>query len=193
MTHLSRLAEEMIIFNSNDYRYISISDKFSTGSSIMPQKKNPDIFELIRGKTASSYAALQAMLILMKALPLAYDKDLQEDKRISFEAIDDVNFCIEMAEANLKAITWNENRLKEACKSGFIDATDFSDYLVKKGVAFRDAHRMVGELVLLCEKENKTLSDLSLEEINAICDNKVADDIYEQISLEACVKNRKLL
>ena len=193
MTHLSRLAEEMIIFNTNDYRYITISDQFSTGSSIMPQKKNPDIFELIRGKSASTYGALQAMLSLLKALPLAYDKDLQEDKRISLGTIDDVNFCIEMAEANIKAITWNEKRLLEACKGGFIDATDFSDYLVKKGVAFRDAHKMVGELVLLCEKENKTLSELSLDVINKICDGKVEKDIYEAISLEACVKARKLI
>ena len=193
MTHLSRLAEEMIIFNSNDYRYITISDKYSTGSSIMPQKKNPDIFELIRGKTASSFGALQAMLSLLKALPLAYDKDLQEDKRISLNEIDDVNFCIEMAEANIKAITWNEKRLLDACKDGFIDATDFSDYLVKKGVSFRDAHRMVGEMVLLCEKDNKTLSELSLDEINEVCGGKVEKDIYEKISLENCVRARHLI
>ena len=193
MTHLSRLAEEMIIFNTNDYQYITISDKFSTGSSIMPQKKNPDIFELIRGKSASSIASSQAMLTLLKALPLAYDKDLQEDKRISFEVIDDVNFCIEMAEANIKEITWNEKRLLDACKGGFIDATDFSDYLVKKGVAFRDAHKMVGELVLLCEKENKVLSELTLDEINKICEGKVEIDIYDSISLEACVKARRLV
>lgn len=193
MTHLSRLAEEMIIFNTNDYKYITISDKFSTGSSIMPQKKNPDIFELIRGKTASSYGSVQAILSLLKALPLAYDKDLQEDKRISFEVIDDVNCCIEMAGLNIKNITWNEERLIEACKGGFIDATDFSDYLTKKGVPFRDAHKMVGELVLLCEKQNKTLSELSLDEINKICDNKVEKDIYDKISLLSCVKSRNLI
>ena len=193
MTHLSRLAEEMIIFNTNDYRYITISDKFSTGSSIMPQKKNPDIFELIRGKSARSIGALQSILTLMKALPLAYDKDLQEDKKISFDIIDDVNSSIEMAELNIKNITWNEKRMIEACKGGFIDATDFSDYLVKKGIAFRDAHRMVGELVLFCEKENKTLSNLTLEEINKVCDNRVEKDIYEKISLTNCIKSRKLL
>ena len=193
MTHLSRLAEEMIIFNSNDYRYITISDEFSTGSSIMPQKKNPDIFELLRGKTASTYGALMSILSLMKGLPLAYDKDLQEDKRISIDVIEDVNRSIEIANLNIMNIKWNEDRLREACLTGFIDATDFSDYLTKKGVPFRDAHRMVGELVLLCEKDNKKLSELSIEEINKICDNKVGNDIYEKISLENCVKSRKLI
>lgn len=193
MTHLSRLAEEMIIFNSNDYRYITISDEFSTGSSIMPQKKNPDIFELLRGKTSSTYGALMSILSLMKGLPLAYDKDLQEDKRISIDVIEDVNRSIEIANLNIMNIKWNEDRLREACLTGFIDATDFSDYLTKKGVPFRDAHRMVGELVLLCEKDNKKLSELSIEEINKICDNKVGNDIYEKISLENCVKSRKLI
>ena len=193
MTHLSRLAEEMIIFNSNDYRYITISDEFSTGSSIMPQKKNPDIFELLRGKTATTYGALMSILSLMKGLPLAYDKDLQEDKRISIDVIEDVNRSIEIANLNIMNIKWNEDRLREACLTGFIDATDFSDYLTKKGVPFRDAHRMVGELVLLCEKDNKKLSELSIEEINKICDNKVGNDIYEKISLENCVKSRKLI
>ena len=191
MMHLSRLSEEIIIFNTDDYRYITISDKFSTGSSIMPQKKNPDMAELIRGKVGRVYGSLVSMLTTMKALPLAYNKDMQEDKEVSFDAMDNAIHSVELMNGMLKNIEWNKENMEEACLSGFINATDVADYLVKKGVAFRDAHHMVGELILICEEKNLSLNDLDIGTYNKICGNVVSDDIYEEISLETCVKNRK--
>lgn len=191
MLHLSRLSEEIIIYNSNDYNYITISDKYSTGSSIMPQKKNPDIAELIRGKTGRVYGTLIQLLTTFKSLPLSYNKDMQEDKEFSFDAMDTANVCIKEMAGMLKNITFNKEIMKNSCLKGFINATDVADYLVKKGIPFRDAHKMVGELTLLAEEKNLTLSDISLEEYNKICNNVVSSDIYEKISIETSVKDRK--
>lgn len=187
--HLSRLSEEIIIWNSNEYRFVTISDAYSTGSSIMPQKKNPDIAELIRGKTGRVYAALMGLLTTMKGLPLAYNKDMQEDKELSFDAMDTVKHSVHLMGAMLSGITWNKARMEASAKNGFTNATDVADYLVRKGVPFRTAHGIVGELVLLCEKKGCALDDLSLSEYQEIC-NDIDEDIYEAISLETCVKNR---
>lgn len=191
MMHLSRLSEEIIMWNSNEYRFITISDEYSTGSSIMPQKKNPDIAEIIRGKTGSAYGSLMSLLTIMKSLPLAYNKDMQEDKINTFMPIKSVNDSIYLMALLLSNMEFNKEVMEKSCLSGFINATDVADYLVKKSIPFRTAHSMVGELVLYCEKYNKNLENLSLEEYNKICDNKVDNDIYEQISLMASVKNRK--
>lgn len=188
--HLSRLSEEIIIWNTNEYRFVTISDAYSTGSSIMPQKKNPDIAELIRGKTGRVYAALMGLLTTMKGLPLAYNKDMQEDKEGAFDAMETVCHSLELMTGMLKSMTWNKARMEASAKNGFTNATDVADYLVGKGVPFRDAHGIVGELVLLCEQKGCALDDLSLAEYRAVCD-KISEDIYEAISLETCVKNRK--
>ena len=193
MMHLSRLSEEIIIWNSDDYKYIALSDKYSTGSSIMPQKKNPDIAELIRGKTGVVYGSLMSVLSTMKSLPLTYNKDLQELNQTSFAAINNTNSSISLMSEMLKEITFNKEIMKKASNKGFINATDVADYLVKKGVAFRDAHRMVGELVLLCEEKKLTLDELDLKDYNKICKGYVKKDIYENINLLTCIKNRKCI
>ena len=193
MMHLSRLSEEIIIWNSDDYKYITLSDKFSTGSSIMPQKKNPDIAELIRGKTGTIYGALMSVLSTMKSLPLTYNKDLQELNQIYFSSIKNANESIFIMSEMLKEIIFNKNIMEKSSYKGFINATDVADYLVKKGVPFRDAHHMVGELVLLCEEKNLTLDELSLNDYNKICKNYVKKDIYENINLRTCVNNRKCI
>ena len=193
MMHLSRLSEEIIIWNSDDYKYITLSDKFSTGSSIMPQKKNPDIAELIRGKTGIIYGTLMSVLSTMKSLPLTYNKDLQELNQIYFSSIKNANESIFIMSEMLKEIIFNKNIMEKSSYKGFINATDVADYLVKKGVPFRDAHHMVGELVLLCEEKNLTLDELSLNDYNKICKNYVKKDIYENISLRTCVNNRKCI
>lgn len=188
--HLSRLSEEIIIWNTNEYRFISIDDSYSTGSSIMPQKKNPDIAELIRGKTGRVYAALFSLLVTMKGLPLAYNKDMQEDKELSFDSIDTVNACLRLMDGMLKGIKFNKDIMLESAKGGFTNATDAADYLVKKGVAFRDAHGIIGNLVLYAEKNNKSLDELSLEEFKKVSD-VFEEDIYENIDLYNCVNKRK--
>lgn len=190
--HLSRLSEEIIIWNTNEYRFVTISDAYSTGSSIMPQKKNPDIAELIRGKTGRVYGALQSLLVTMKGLPLAYNKDMQEDKEMAFDAMDTVRHSVVLMTGMLKSMQWNKERMEASAKNGFTNATDVADYLVRKGVPFRTAHGLVGELVLLCEKKNCALDDLSIEEFRSVCD-KIDGDIYDAISLETCVNNRKTL
>jgi argininosuccinate lyase len=190
--HLSRLSEEIIIWNTNEYRFVTISDAYSTGSSIMPQKKNPDIAELIRGKTGRVYGALQSLLVTMKGLPLAYNKDMQEDKEMAFDAMDTVRHSVVLMTGMLKSMQWNKERMEASAKNGFTNATDVADYLVRKGVPFRTAHGLVGELVLLCEKKNCALDDLSIEEFRSVC-NKIDEDIYDAISLETCVNNRKTL
>lgn len=191
MMHISRMSEEFIIWNSDEYRYIKISDKYTTGSSIMPQKKNPDICELMRGKSAQVFGSLLSMLTLMKALPLAYNKDMQDDKAISLPSINTALDSMEILNDLLLNIEFDKEKLKNSCLTGFINATDVADYLVSKDTPFRDAHEMVGKLVLYAEKNKKTLNDLTLEEFNSICDGKIKDDIYSKISLETVVKNRK--
>lgn len=192
MMHLSRFSEEIIIWNSNEYQFVSIDDGFSTGSSIMPQKKNPDIAELVRGKTGRIYASLTSILTSMKGIPLAYNKDMQEDKELTFDAIDTVKGCLRLFDGMMKTITFNYDRMEDSAKNGFTNATDAADYLVNHGVPFRDAHGIVGQLVLLCIEKNISLDDLSLEEYKAISP-VFENDIYEAISMETCVKKRNTL
>jgi len=189
MMHLSRFSEEIIIWNSNEYRFVEIDDSYSTGSSIMPQKKNPDIAELVRGKTGRVYGALTSLLTTMKGLPLAYNKDMQEDKELSFDAIDTVKGCIALFTGMLDTMSFNKDAMESSAKNGFTNATDAADYLVNKGVAFRDAHGIVGQLVLFCIDKGIALDDMTLEEYKAISD-VFEEDIYEAISLETCVKKR---
>ena len=189
MMHLSRLSEEMIIWNSNEYRFIELDDTYATGSSIMPQKKNPDIAELIRGKTGRVYGALTTMLTVMKGIPLAYNKDMQEDKEMTFDAIDTTKSCIHLMAGMLASTTFNSDRMAKSARGGFTNATDAADYLVRKGVPFRDAHSIIGRLVLTCIEKDIAMDDLTIDEWKAECD--VFDsDIYEAISLGTCVEQR---
>ncbi len=189
MMHLSRFSEEVIIWNSNEYGFIELDDSFSTGSSIMPQKKNPDIAELVRGKTGRVYGALMALLTTMKGLPLAYNKDMQEDKEMSFDAIDTVTNCITLFDGMISTMKFNKSVLEKSAMNGFTNATDAADYLVKKGVPFRDAHGIIGKLVLTCIEKNKAILDMSLDELKEISD-VFENDVYEAISLKTCVNNR---
>ena len=187
--HLSRLSEEIIIWNTDDYRFVEMDDTYSTGSSIMPQKKNPDIAELIRGKSGRVYGSLISLLTTMKGLPLAYNKDMQEDKEMSFDAIDTVKSLIKLMSGMLSSMKFNHERMAKSARGGFTNATDAADYLVKKNVAFRDAHEIVGRLVLYGIENNKALDDFTLEEfknISEVFDN----DIYDAISLKTCVEKR---
>ena len=189
MMHLSRFSEEIIIWNSNEYRFIELDDAYSTGSSIMPQKKNPDIAELVRGKTGRVYGALMSILTTMKGIPLAYNKDMQEDKELTFDAIDTTKGCIALFTGMIDTMTFNKEIMAESAKSGFTNATDAADYLVNHGVPFRDAHGIIGQLVLTCIDKNISLDELPLEEYKAICD-VFEEDIYEAISLKTCVEKR---
>lgn len=189
MMHLSRFSEEVIIWNSNEYQFVEIDDAYSTGSSIMPQKKNPDIAELVRGKTGRVYGALNALLVSMKGIPLAYNKDMQEDKEWAFDAIDTARHCLTLFTGMLETMQYHKDRMKESARHGFTNATDVADYLVNHGVAFRDAHGIVGRLVLLCIEKNIALDDLPLEEYRKISD-VFEEDIYEAISLKTCVNRR---
>lgn len=189
MMHLSRFSEEIIIWNTNEYQFVEIDDAYSTGSSIMPQKKNPDIAELVRGKTGRVYGALMSILTTMKGLPLAYNKDMQEDKELTFDAIDTVKGCLALFNGMLSTIRFNKERMEDSAKNGFTNATDAADYLVMKSVPFRDAHSIVGRLVLFCIEQDKSLDDMTLEEYQAISPVFEAD-IYEAISLETCVNKR---
>lgn len=189
MMHLSRFCEEIIIFNSNEYRFVEIDDTFSTGSSIMPQKKNPDIAELIRGKTGRVYGALISLLTTMKGIPLAYNKDMQEDKELSFDAFDTVNNCIHLFTGMIATIKFNKEVMEKSAMNGFTNATDAADYLVKKGMPFRDAHAVIGRLVLYCIENNKAIHELKLLELKSICD-MFDMDVYDEISLETCVEKR---
>ncbi|MCR4922686.1 MAG: argininosuccinate lyase [Lachnospiraceae bacterium] len=189
MMHLSRFCEEIIIWNSDEYKFIEIDDAFSTGSSIMPQKKNPDIAELIRGKCGRVYGALNSLLVTMKGIPLAYNKDMQEDKELSFDAMDTVKSCLHLFNEMLGSITFNKERMEKSAKEGFTNATDAADYLVSKGVPFRDAHEIIGELVLFCIAEGKCIEDLDIIELKAISP-KFEEDVYDVISLKACVERR---
>lgn len=189
MMHLSRFSEEVIIWNSNEYQFVEIDDAYSTGSSIMPQKKNPDIAELVRGKTGRVYGALQALLVSMKGIPLAYNKDMQEDKEWAFDAIDTVQHCLALFTGMLKTMRFKKDRMENSAKHGFTNATDAADYLVNHGVAFRDAHGIVGRLVLLCIEKGIALDELPLEEYQKISP-AFQEDIYEAISLGTCVNKR---
>ena len=189
MMHLSRFSEEIIIWNSNEYRFVEIDDAYSTGSSIMPQKKNPDIAELVRGKTGRVYGSLMSILTTMKGLPLAYNKDMQEDKELTFDAIDTVKGCVSLFTGMLSTIRFRNDVMADSAKNGFTNATDAADYLVNHGVAFRDAHGIIGELVLYCIEKNCSLDDLSLEEYKKISP-VFEDDIYEAIRLQTCVEKR---
>lgn len=192
MMHLSRFSEEVIIWNSNEYKFVSIDDGFSTGSSIMPQKKNPDIAELVRGKTGRVYGALTSILTTMKGIPLAYNKDMQEDKELTFDAIDTVKGCVSLFKGMIDTMKFNDARMEDSAKKGFTNATDAADYLVKKGVPFRDAHGIVGQLVLMCIDKGIALDDLSLDEYKKISP-VFEEDVYEAISLKTCVEKRLTL
>lgn len=189
MMHLSRFSEEIIIWNSNEYRFVEIDDAYSTGSSIMPQKKNPDIAELVRGKTGRVYGDLISLLTAMKGLPLAYNKDMQEDKEAAFDAFDTVKDCIALFTGMLDTMKFNRERMAESAMMGFTNATDAADYLVNKGVPFRDAHGIIGRLVLYCIEKNTAIDALSLDELKGISD-KFEEDIYDAVSLKTCVEKR---
>ena len=192
MMHLSRFCEEIIIWNSNEYGFIEIDDAYSTGSSIMPQKKNPDIAELVRGKTGRVYGALTSMLTTMKGIPLAYNKDMQEDKELTFDAYDTVKGCLALFNGMLATISFRNDVMEQSAKKGFTNATDAADYLVNHGVPFRDAHTIVGKLVLYCIDKGISLDDMSLEEYRAI--SPVFDeDIYEAISIKTCIDKRNTI
>ena len=189
MMHLSRFCEEIIMWNSNEYRFVEIDDGYSTGSSIMPQKKNPDIAELVRGKTGRVYGALMSILTTMKGIPLAYNKDMQEDKELAFDAIDTAKGCLALFTGMLRTMKFRKENMENSAKNGFTNATDAADYLVNHGVAFRDAHGIVGQLVLYCLEKDIALDDMTLEEFKAISPVFEAD-IYEAISMETCVNKR---
>lgn len=190
--HLSRFSEEIIIWNSNEYQFVELDDAYSTGSSIMPQKKNPDIAELVRGKTGRVYGALVAILTTMKGLPLAYNKDMQEDKELTFDAIDTVKGCLALFTGMISTMTFHKDVMEASAKNGFTNATDAADYLVNHGVPFRDAHGIVGQLVLHCLEKGIALDDMALEEFQAVSP-VFEEDIYEAISMKACVKRRMTL
>ena len=189
MMHLSRFSEEIILWCSWEFQFIELSDAYSTGSSIMPQKKNPDIAELVRGKTGRVYGGLMALLTVMKALPLAYNKDMQEDKEQVFDAVDTVKNCLPVFTAMIETMTVKKENMRAAASKGFINATDCADYLVKKGMPFRDAYTIVGKLVAACIEKGKSLETLTMEEYRAL--SPVFDeDIYEAIDLINCVNAR---
>ena len=189
MMHLSRFSEEIIIWNSNEYQFVELDDAYSTGSSIMPQKKNPDIAELVRGKTGRVYGALMALLTTMKGLPLAYNKDMQEDKEMAFDAMDTAADCITLFTGMIQTMKFRKDRMAKSAMNGFTNATDAADYLVGKGVPFRDAHGIIGWLVLYCIEKDTSIDALSLEELHSISD-KFDEDIYDAISLKTCVEKR---
>lgn len=189
MMHLSRFSEEIIVWNSNEYQFIELDDAYSTGSSIMPQKKNPDIAELVRGKTGRVYGALMSLLTTMKGIPLAYNKDMQEDKEMTFDAIDTVKDCIRLFTGMIDTMKFNDAVMAKSAMNGFTNATDAADYLVKKGMPFRDAHGVIGALVLYCIDKNKAIEDCTIEELKAI-HPMFEGDIYDAISLKTCVEKR---
>ncbi len=187
--HLSRFSEEVILWNSNEYRFVEIDDAYSTGSSIMPQKKNPDIAELVRGKTGRVYGSLLSLLTTMKGIPLAYNKDMQEDKEQTFDAIDTVRDNLVLFDGMLASMKFRKDVMAASARNGFTNATDAADYLVLKGVPFRDAHGIIGRLVLFCIEKDCALDDLTLEEYRQFSE-KFDEDIYDAISLKTCVEKR---
>ena len=192
MMHLSRFCEEIILWASREFGFIKIDDGYSTGSSLMPQKKNPDIAELIRGKTGRVYGSLSAILTTMKSLPLAYNKDIQEDKEPLFDAIDTIKVCLSILPEMLETITVNKDKMLKACAEGFLNATDVADYLVKKGLPFRDAHEASGKAVRYCLETEKTLDTMEIEEYKKI-NELFEEDLYEAIKIENSVKSRKVI
>ena len=191
MMHLSRFCEELILWSTNEFHFVEMDDGFATGSSIMPQKKNPDVAELIRGKAGRVYGNLTTLLTVMKGLPLAYNKDMQEDKEAFFDARDTLVKCLRVFTGMLKTVKFNTAVMEKGAAGGFANATDCADYLTKKGVPFRDAHKVVGQLVAHCLKEDKALLELTLPELNAF-HSAFEQDVYDALSLEACVKMRSV-
>ena len=189
MMHLSRFSEEIIIWNSNEYQFVEIDDGYSTGSSIMPQKKNPDIAELVRGKAGRVYGALVSLLTTMKGIPLAYNKDMQEDKELTFDAIDTAKGCLALFNGMLATIRFHKERMRSSAALGFTNATDAADYLVNHGVPFRDAHGIIGQIVLYCIDKGISIDEMSLDELHAVSP-VFKEDIYEAVSMETCVNKR---
>ena len=192
MMHLSRFSEEVILWCSWEFKFIELDDAFATGSSIMPQKKNPDIAELVRGKTGRVYGALVSMLTTMKGIPLAYNKDMQEDKELTFDAIDTVKGCLALFTGMIDTMKFNKDNMAASAKNGFTNATDAADYLVNHGVPFRDAHGIIGQLVLLCIDKGISLDELPLEEYQKVSP-VFQDDIYEAIAMKTCVEKRNTI
>lgn len=192
MMHLSRFSEEMVLWSSLEFGFVEMDDAYSTGSSIMPQKKNPDVAELVRGKTGRVYGDLTGLLTVMKGLPLAYNKDMQEDKEAVFDAVDTGKMCIDIFTRMLSTCRFKKDSMYKAASKGFTNATDFADYLVKKGTPFRTAHEITGRLVLECLKRGLGIEDLSLEELQELGGDFIEADVYDAISLKTCVEGRKL-
>lgn len=192
MMHLSRFCEELILWNTNEFSFVEMDDSCSTGSSIMPQKKNPDVAELIRGKTGRVYGDLMSILTVMKGIPLAYNKDMQEDKECIFDAVDTVKLCIPVFAKMLDTMKFNKDIMYKGAGGGFTNATDVADYLVRKNIPFRKAHEIVGKTVLYAQKHKKALSELTLDEYKAICED-IDGDIYDAIDLKTCVEGRKII
>lgn len=192
MMHLSRFCEELILWSSHEFSFVEMDDAYSTGSSIMPQKKNPDVAELIRGKTGRVYGDLMGLLTTMKGIPLAYNKDMQEDKEPIFDAVDTVKLCIPVFCDMVATITFKKDNMLKGAKGGFTNATDVADYLVKKGLPFREAHSVVGQMVFYAIEHDKSLDELSMKEYKDFS-NIIEDDIYHAISMETCVNDRKIV
>lgn len=192
MTHLSRFSEEIILWSSHEFGFIDLDDAYSTGSSIMPQKKNPDVAELVRGKTGRVYGSLMGLLTMMKGLPLAYNKDMQEDKEQIFDAVDTIKMCLPVFGKMLATMRVKKDAMLHGAKGGFTNATDVADYLVKQGLPFRDAHGVVGRMVAYCIEKDKVIDVLSMEEMKDFSD-LIGEDIYDAISLDTCVNQRKLI
>ncbi len=192
MMHLSRLSEEIILWSSHEFSFVELDDAYSTGSSIMPQKKNPDVAELARGKTGRVYGSLMTLLTVMKSLPLAYNKDMQEDKEAIFDAVDTVKMCLPVFSNMINTMKVRKANMYKAAQGGFTNATDIADYLVKKGIPFRSAHEIIGKMVLYCIENNKAIDDMTMDEFKSFSD-KIQEDVYTEISLEKCVSGRKLV
>ena len=192
MMHLSRFCEELILWNTNEFSFVEMDDSCSTGSSIMPQKKNPDVAELIRGKSGRVYGDLVSILTTMKGLPLAYNKDMQEDKECIFDAVDTVKLCLPVFEKMIETMKFNKDKMQKGAGGGFTNATDAADYLVRKGIPFREAHEIIGKMVLYATKHGKALDEFTIEEFKSFSD-KIDSDVYEAINLSTCVNNRNII
>lgn len=191
MMHLSRFSEELIMWSSHEFGFVEMDDAYSTGSSIMPQKKNPDVAELVRGKTGRVYGSLIGLLTVMKSLPLAYNKDMQEDKESIFDAVDTVKLCLPVFTSMIATMNIRTENMYKAAQGGFTNATDIADYLVKKGIPFRNAHEIIGKMVLYCIGNNKAIDELTMEEFKSFSD-LIDKDVYSEISLETCVSGRNI-